>query len=143
MPEFMVMIMANEAKDARLAPTVTKGLVEGHSAYERALRAAAAYLDGERLRPSDEGRRVSAHGVQPGPFGDPALAGYYLVKAAPGRGRHVTPTAVFDGPFLESKEVIGGVFFMRMATIEEAVQWARESEFVQHGAVEIRELWRS
>lgn len=227
MPEFMVMIMANEAKDARLAPTVTKGLVEGHSAYERALRAAAAYLDGERLRPSDEGRRVSAHGVQPGPFGDPALAGYYLVKAesldaavalaekcpmspgttldvrplmkgtvkpdkasqqgrvfafavlgnaaseqgwidvmdridattrdnfpverslggvrlhAPGRGRQVTPAAVFDGPFLESKEVIGGVFFMRMATIEEAVQWARASEFVQHGAVEIRELWRS
>jgi len=227
MPDFMVMITANEAADARLAPAAMKGLVEGHSAYERSLRAASAFLDGERLRPSSEGRRVSAQDVETGPFGDTALVAYYLVTAAnldaavalaqgcpmapgttldvrpvmkgtlksdkanqqgrifafavlgnatteqawvdvmdridastrdsiqverslggvrlhaPGRGRTVTPTAVFDGPFLESKEVIGGLFFMRWATIEEAVEWARASEFARHGSVEIRELWRS
>jgi hypothetical protein len=32
---------------------------------------------------------------------------------------------------------------MRWATIEEAVEWARTTEFGRHGAVEIRELWRS
>jgi hypothetical protein len=51
--------------------------------------------------------------------------------------------ATFDGPFLESKEVIGGVFFLRMMTIDDAVAWAAESRFVVHGALEIRELWRS
>jgi hypothetical protein len=65
----------------------------------------------------------------------------------PGRGRRMTSAggrrAVFDGPFLESKEVIGGFFFMRMASLDEAADWASRSEFVQHGAVEIRELWRS
>jgi hypothetical protein len=32
---------------------------------------------------------------------------------------------------------------MRMASVEEAVHWASRTEFVKHGAVEIRELWRS
>ena len=50
---------------------------------------------------------------------------------------------VVDGPFAESKEVIGGVFFMRMATQEEAVHWASQTPFVVHGMLEIRELWRT
>jgi hypothetical protein len=66
---------------------------------------------------------------------------------APGRGRRVSSSggrrAVFDGPFLETKEVIGGLFFLRMATLDEAVEWASESEFVKLGTLEIRELWRS
>ncbi|MDB4969785.1 MAG: hypothetical protein JWN44_5474 [Myxococcales bacterium] len=50
---------------------------------------------------------------------------------------------VMDGPFLESKEVIGGLFFMRMADLDEAVRWARGTKFLKHGELEIRELWRS
>jgi len=30
-----------------------------------------------------------------------------------------------------------------MASLDEAVDWASRSEFVKHGSVEIRELWRS
>ena len=62
---------------------------------------------------------------------------------APKLGRRVVRRAMHDGPFLESKEVIGGVFFLRMSSIEDAVAWARETRFVVHGALEIRELWRS
>lgn len=51
--------------------------------------------------------------------------------------------ATIDGPFLESKEVIGGVFFLRMHSLDDAVRWAAASRFVVHGALEIRELWRS
>jgi hypothetical protein len=61
----------------------------------------------------------------------------------PTAGRRVDRRAMFDGPFLESKEVIGGVFFLRMLAIEDAVRWAAESRFVVHGALEIRELWRT
>ncbi len=235
MPDFMVMVLADESRDAELAPAQMKALVEGHSAYEETLRAASAFLDAERLRPSAEGRRVSVRDgkarVDRGPFAEGALAGYYLVQAeslgaaaklaegcplapgsaldvrpvmagklrpgksdaqgrvfalavlgsaanepgwidvmdridastrtnfptdrmlagvrleAPSRGRRVVTSghqrAIFDGPFLETKEVIGGVFFMRWASIEEAVTWASEREFVRIGAVEIRELWRS
>jgi hypothetical protein len=235
MPQFMVMILENEAEARQLGPSETKALVEGHAGYEQKLRAATAYLDGGRLRPSAEGRRVGNRDGQPyietGPFADKALSGYYVLEAerldaavrlseecpvspggeldvrplmkgrhqpdkasqqgrvfgytvlgnapneqgwidvmdridestqggfpddrflggvrleAPGRGRRVASVggrrAVFDGPFLESKEVIGGLFFMRMASLEEAVDWASQTAFVRHGALEIRELWRS
>ena len=87
MPQFMVMILENEAEERKLAPSETKALVEGHSAYERNLRAASAYLDGGRLRPSAEGKRVGNRDGQPrieaGPFGDKALSGYYA-SARPG-----------------------------------------------------------
>ncbi|MEO6602306.1 MAG: YciI family protein [Polyangiaceae bacterium] len=236
MPDFMVMILADESRDAQLPPAEMKALVEGHSAYEAELRAASTFLDAERLRPSGEGRRVSFRDgkarVEIGPFAGGPLAGYYLLQAesldaaaklaercpmapgaaldvrpimsgklrpgksdaqgrifafavlgnaeseqgwidvmdrieasssrnnfpedrmlggvrleAPSRGRRVVTSgnqrAIFDGPFLESKEVIGGLFFIRMSNIEEAVTWASESAFVKIGAVEIRELWRS
>lgn len=76
----------------------------------------AAFLGGVRLEPPKRGRRVATRGER---------------------------RAMFDGPFLESKEVIGGLFFLRMTSSEEAVRWAAETRFVVHGALEIRELWRT
>jgi hypothetical protein len=53
-----------------------------------------------------------------------------------------TKRRVLDGPFLESKEVIGGLCFLRMSDLDEAIRWASASRFLAHGALEIRELWR-
>ena len=62
---------------------------------------------------------------------------------APSTGRRVRERrAMQDGPFLETREVIGGVFFVRMANVEDAVRWAQTTPFVVHGTLEIRELWR-
>jgi hypothetical protein len=80
----------------------------------------AGFLGGLRLEPPTTGRRVAT-------------------QAAPAGPRR----AVFDGPFLESKEVIGGIFFIRMLAMEDAVRWASATRFVVHGALEIRELWRT
>lgn len=235
MPDYMVMIHEGEVASAGLAPLATRQLLEDQAAYQEKLRATGAYRDGERLRPSVEGRRVSRRDgerrIQVGPFVDPNLSGYHVIEAssldaalalaaqcpappsaelevrplmkgrfepdksgqkgrvfafavlgsaanerawtevmdridertqdhfpaerfrggvrleAPSRGRRLTSSggrrAVFDGPFLETKEVIGGLFFMRMANLDEAVEWASESAFVELGALEIRELWRS
>jgi hypothetical protein len=76
----------------------------------------ASFLGGLRLEPPRSGRRIAMRGE-----------------------KH----AMFDGPFLESKEVIGGLIVMRMTNIDEAVRWASETPFVVHGALEIRELWRT
>jgi hypothetical protein len=76
----------------------------------------ASFLGGLRLEPPTCGRRIVTRGER---------------------------RATFDGPFLESKEVIGGLFFVRMTSIEDAVRWAAETPFVVHGALEIRELWRT
>jgi hypothetical protein len=76
----------------------------------------ASFLGGLRLEPPGSGGRIVTRGER---------------------------RATFDGPFLESKEVIGGLFFLRMTSIEDAVRWAGETPFVVHGALEIRELWRT
>lgn len=66
---------------------------------------------------------------------------------SPSTGRRIAwvkgKRAVIDGPFLESKEVIGGLFFLRMASMDDAVRWASTTGFAVHGALEIRELWRT
>jgi hypothetical protein len=234
MPEFMLLIHG-ETPSAPLAPAETRRFLEQQAAYEQKLRAVSAFVDGERLRPSAEARRVSREEqgvrVEAGPFGAPTLEAYYVLQAAdleaalelsaecpvppgaqvevrpvmsgqfepdktsqkgrvfafavlgaalnerswievmdridegtrglfpehqfrggarleaPSRGRQVRfaggRRAIFDGPFLESKEVIGGLFFMRMTSLDEAVEWAGSSAFVEHGILEIRELWRS
>ena len=235
MSDFMVIIHESEATASALAPRETRALLEGQATYELQLRTMGACVDGERLRPSAEGRRVSrragATHVEAGPFAEPTLGGYYVLRTdsleaalelakqcpappgvelevrpllkgrfesdktsqkgrvfafgvlgsaaneqawvevmdvidertqdhfpgdqfrggvrldAPSRGGRISSAggrrAVFDGPFLESKEVIGGLFFMRMANLDEAVEWASHSAFVDHGLLEIRELWRS
>ncbi|HEY6032857.1 MAG TPA: YciI family protein [Kofleriaceae bacterium] len=65
---------------------------------------------------------------------------------APSTGKHIvldqTKRRVIDGPFLESKEVIGGMVLLRMTDLDEAIRWASASRFLAHGALEIRELWR-
>ena len=86
MPDFMVLIHENEASSAAVAPRQTRALLESQVAFEHELRSANAYRDGERLRPSAEGRRVSRHEAGPrvelGPFAAPTLAAYYVLSAA-------------------------------------------------------------
>ncbi len=44
-----------------------------------------------------------------------------------------------DGPFAESKEVIGGFYIIEAASLEEAVEWAQRSRFIA-GWNEVRAL---
>ena len=54
------------------------------------------------------------------------------------RGRNVA-----DGPFAESKEAIGGYFLLNVATMDEAVEVARECPGLDYGAaVEVRPVAR-
>jgi hypothetical protein len=75
-----------------------------------------SFVGGVRLQPPRSGRRVETRG-----------------------GRR----AMFDGPFLESKEVIGGLFFVRVNSHAGAVRWLANTRHGVYGTVEIRELWRS
>jgi hypothetical protein len=46
---------------------------------------------------------------------------------------------VADGPFAESKEAVGGYFYLQVANIEEAVEIARQCPGLEYGAmVEVR-----
>ena len=45
---------------------------------------------------------------------------------------------VTDGPFIESKEVIGGFYVIDVADLDEALEWAARIPNVHFGTVEVR-----
>lgn len=53
------------------------------------------------------------------------------------------PRAERDGPFLEGREVIGGLCVLRLPAVADAIAWAARSRFVVHGTLEVRSLWRT
>jgi len=53
-----------------------------------------------------------------------------------GRGVLVT-----DGPFAETKEILGGLVLLECADREEALRWARRCPLVRIGTVELRPEW--
>ncbi|RKG71647.1 dehydrogenase [Corallococcus sp. CA054B] len=44
-----------------------------------------------------------------------------------------------DGPFTESKEIIGGFFLINVETREEAVEWATQCPAAEWSTVEVRQ----
>ncbi|MEO8353949.1 MAG: YciI family protein, partial [Chthoniobacteraceae bacterium] len=56
-------------------------------------------------------------------------------------GKVVTGKMVADGPFVESKEAVGGYFLIRAGSFDEAVALARECPILEYGAaVEVRPI---
>ncbi|HKN25318.1 MAG TPA: YciI family protein, partial [Candidatus Acidoferrum sp.] len=48
---------------------------------------------------------------------------------------------VTDGPYLETKEHIGGFWILECADMQEAVAWARKGVGATGGQVELREIF--
>lgn len=48
---------------------------------------------------------------------------------------------VSDGPFIESKEVIGGYYVIDVANLDEALDWAAKIPNAHFGTVEVRPVW--
>ena len=48
---------------------------------------------------------------------------------------------VTDGPYLETKEHIGGFYILECADMNEAVAWARKSVVATRGRGEVREIF--
>ncbi|QOY90793.1 YciI family protein [Paludibaculum fermentans] len=48
---------------------------------------------------------------------------------------------VTDGPYLEAKEHIGGLWILECADMDEAVAWARKGLVATRGQVEVREIF--
>jgi hypothetical protein len=46
---------------------------------------------------------------------------------------------IVDGPYSESKEVVGGYFVFRAANYEEAIELTRDCPFLDDGRIELRQ----
>ncbi len=71
------------------------------------------------------------------------LAGDPLQSAKTGATVRVRDgkTSVTDGPFIETKETLGGYFMIQARDLNEAIQIAARIPGARHGAVEVRPVW--
>ncbi len=47
-------------------------------------------------------------------------------------------TVVTDGPFAETKEVLGGYYLIEVDTLDEAIEWAAKIPSARFGHIEVR-----
>jgi hypothetical protein len=50
-------------------------------------------------------------------------------------------TQITDGPFAETKELLGGYFVIEAADLDGAIGWAERAPNVNYGSVEVRPIW--
>lgn len=113
MSKYMLLIYGDEQRWENLSPTEQAEIDAGHVAFRK--RAGDRILASGQLEPSSTATTVRAGGEAP---------------------------TVTDGPFLETKEVVGGFYLVEAADLDEAVALSRELAEVRHdhSGVEITPL---
>jgi len=61
-------------------------------------------------------------------------------KLTDGDGRVLTRTGVTDGPYAESKEVMGGFFLIEAKDYDEAVRISSDCPHLDFGSIEVRQV---
>ena len=107
---FIVIVKANKDSEAGKLPE-EKVLTEMAKFDDQLVRAGVMVV-AEGLEASSKGARVKFEGSK---------------------------RTVIDGPFAESKEVIGGFWIWELKSKDEAIEWLKRAPF-QDGEVEIRQL---
>lgn len=69
------------------------------------------------------------------------LAGGNKLADQPGRIlRKSSELRITDGPFVETKDVIGGYFLLEASGYDQAVELAKDCPHLEFGSIEIREI---
>jgi len=112
----MVLIKATEQSEAGEMPS--QELLEQMTAFNEELVRAGVMLDGEGLHPSSTGVRVEFSGSE---------------------------RKVIDGPFAETKELLGGYWLWQVKSMDEAIEWVKRipNPTGEHGVVELRPVFEA
>ena len=105
---FMAIVKANKDSEAGVLPS--KELLAAMGKFNEELVKAGVLLAAEGLQPTSKGARVKFSGAK---------------------------RSVVDGPFTESKELIGGFWLLQVKSKEEAIEWIKRSPAPFEGECEI------
>jgi hypothetical protein len=110
----MVIVKASPESEAGQMPS--RQMLEDMGKFNEELAKAGVILDMDGLHPSVRGKRVRFDGKK---------------------------RTVLDGPFAETKELVGGFWVWRVQSIEEAVEWLKRAPFDGGTEVEIRPIFEA
>jgi hypothetical protein len=86
-------------------------LMPEYTAYTEALSKSGALVGANQLQPADTATTVRVRGGE---------------------------TLVTDGPFIETKETLGGYYLIDVETLDEALDWAAKIPSARFGHIEVR-----
>lgn len=113
--EYMLLIHADESGFNALPEATRQQALAAYKAYTQALRDAGVARSSNRLHPTSMAT---------------------VVRVRDGR------TEVQDGPFIETKEELGGYFLIDVPDLDAALSWAARCPGASHGTVEVRPVWQ-
>ena len=108
---FMMFIHNDERSEAGQLPDAK--LVEDMMKYNEKLAKAGALIALDGLQPTSKGARIRFSAGKP---------------------------TVTDGPFAESKEIIGGYWIIDVKSKQEAIEWAKQVP-VADGTIDVRQIF--
>ena len=114
-----VMVLIKSDKNSETGIPLTKETKETFAAmgkFNEELVKGGVILAGEGLQPSSKGKRVRFSGKE---------------------------RKVIDGPFPETKELIGGFWLWQVKSMDEAVEWLKRAPFDGGAEVEIRQVYEA
>ncbi|HYT68561.1 MAG TPA: YciI family protein [Vicinamibacterales bacterium] len=112
----MTIVKASKESEAGVLPD--KKILTEMGRFNEELGKAGVLLAGEGLHPTSKGKRIKYSG---------------------------TNRTVFDGPFAETKELIAGFWIWKVASMDEAVEWAKRCPNPHAGEseIEIRQIFEA
>ena len=114
MPKYAALIYSEEKAPEDVTPEEQQQVMADYTEFGQ--NAASVILGGEALH--DTSTATTVH-VEGGKGGNPVFT---------------------DGPFAETKEVLGGFYLLETADLDEALKWAQQIPGAWHGRVEVRPI---
>ncbi len=112
--QYLLTLYSDESGWNKMTPEQQQQGVAAYGAYTQALQAAGVLKSSNRLRPASTATTL---------------------RTTNGK------TQVLDGPFVDSKEQLGGYYLIDVPDLDAALSWAGKCPGVGHGVVEVRAIW--
>ncbi len=110
---FMLLVIPKVYENANADFVPPADLVKKMSRFNKSLNDAGVLLSLDGLAPPKAGARVRFGGGKP---------------------------AVIDGPYIESKELVGGFWMIQARSQEEAIEWAKRAPMLDGDIIEVRKI---
>jgi len=112
--DYLLLLYANEEGWKNMTKEQQQQGYAAYMAYTEALKKAGAYKASQRLQP---------------------VATATTIRVTDGKSQ------VVDGPYVESKEQLGGFFLIEAPDLDSALAWAARCPGASHGTIEVRPIW--
>ena len=112
--QYLLMAYVDETGWPKLSKSEQEQGIAAYAAYGEALKTSGVMKGSNRLQPSTVATTV---------------------RSTNGKSQ------VLDGPYVDSKEQLGGYFLIDVPDLDAALSWASRCPAVHHGVVEVRPIW--